>query len=180
MIIFEMCYVDDIAGSMAENVSLFAEARKRLARGKAMEVIDLEPLALIEQMSKEILAPLKRKMEASTPLAGKLMADTMRSTRTSRRLAGLKTQSKGGSSSGTIRKVTSSPIVIEKEGLAGEIYMPYWNLSKTSRLTTLDEKRWWVDNMMLSGARIKFEIFKDTELGGHINHAIYELILLIF
>lgn len=48
MIIFEMCYVDDIAGSMAEKVSLFAETRKTLARGKTMEVIDLEPLALIE------------------------------------------------------------------------------------------------------------------------------------
>lgn len=62
------------------------------------------------------------------------------------------------------------PIVIEKEGLAGEIYMPYWNLSKTSRLTTVDKKREWVDNMMPPGARTKFEIFKDTELGGHINH----------
>lgn len=75
---------------MPEKVSSFAEARKRSARGRAMEVINLELLTSIEPKGKGIVTPMKRKMESSTPMKGKLEADAMKSTRASRRLAGLK------------------------------------------------------------------------------------------
>lgn len=53
------------------------------------------------------------------------MVDAMRSTRTSRKLAGLKEQCTGESSSGTMGEMTPTPTVIEKEGITGEVYMPY-------------------------------------------------------
>lgn len=83
----------------------------------------------------------KRKIETSTPIGGKLMADAMRNTRTSRRLVGLNAQTTKDSSSGAIGKVTTTPIVVEKEGMEDKVYIPYWNLSKTNQLTFVDEKK---------------------------------------
>lgn len=84
---------------------------------------------------------VKQKIETGMLIGGKLMVDVMRSTRASRRLAGLRAHTNGGSSSGAGNKVTNAPIMVEKEWLANEVYIPYWNLSKTSRLTSVDEKR---------------------------------------
>lgn len=72
---------------MLERARSFAKARKRSARGKAMEVIDVQPLASIKPKGKGAVPPLKWKMEFSTPMEGKLMSDAMKITRTSRRLA---------------------------------------------------------------------------------------------
>lgn len=70
------------------------------------------------------------------------------------------------------------PRVVEKEGQEESVYIPYWNVRKTSRLTTVDENSEWVDNMMPLGARTKFEIFKETELGSRLDHNIYEVRIL--
>lgn len=70
------------------------------------------------------------------------------------------------------------PRVVEKEGQEKGVYILYWNVRKTSRLTTVDEKSEWVDNMMPWGARTKFEIFKKMELGSRLDHNIYEVRIL--
>lgn len=70
-------------------VSSFSDARKRTAKGKIVDVIDLEPLAMVEPKGKGTMNPLKWNAKSSTPLGEKLMRDAMRGTRTSRRLAGL-------------------------------------------------------------------------------------------
>lgn len=100
---------------MPEKVSLFTETRKRSARGRAMEVINLELLTSIEPKRKGIVTPMKRKMESSTPMDGKLIADTMKSIRAPRRLAGLKAYTTGGSSSGPMGKVIQTSKMLENE-----------------------------------------------------------------
>lgn len=122
--------------------------------------------------------PLKQKIESSTPMGEKLMTDAMRSTQTSRILAGLQVLTPGGSSSGTMGGAIQMPRVVEKERQEKGVYIPYWNVRKTSRLTTVDEKSEWVDNMLRSGARTKFEIFKKMELGSRLDHNIYEVRIL--
>lgn len=170
-----MCNVGDFSGRMTEKVSSFAEARKRPTRGKSTEVINLEPLVSVEPKGKRVMLPTKRKAEISMPVRGKLMVDTMRSTRSSRRLAGLRTSAAGVGSSGVAVKEPKEAIEVEKFGRPGEVYIPYWNLSKTSRLISVEEKREWVESMMPLGARTKFDMFKETELGSRTDHAIYEV-----
>lgn len=75
-------------------------------------------------------------IESSRPMGEKLMTNTMRSTRTSRILAGLQALTPGGSSSGTMGGAMEMPRVVEKEGQEKGVYIPYWNVRKTSRLTT--------------------------------------------
>lgn len=81
-----------------------------------MEVINLEPLAFIEQKGKGPMTHVKQKIETGMPIGGKLMVDVMRSTRASRRLAGLRAHTTGGRSSGAGSKVTNAPIMVEKRG----------------------------------------------------------------
>lgn len=86
------------------------------------------------------------------------MADGMQSTRSSRRLAELKsgvieasgsaTRVKGGKMSGAAK--------VEKCGLPDDVYIPCWNLSKMSRLISLEEQREWTDNLMPPGASNNF------------------------
>lgn len=108
-----------------ERARSFVEARKRSARGKAMEVIDVEPLATIEPKGKGAMPPLKPKMEFSTPMEGKLMSDAMKITKTSRRLAGLRPPTTGGSSSTGVSKGTQVSKVIEREGAAEAVCTLY-------------------------------------------------------
>lgn len=84
----------------------FAEVRKRSTQGKAVEVIDVELLASIEPKRKGVVPLLKQKMEFSTPMEGILMSDVMKITRTSRRSAGLRSPTTGGSSSAGVSKGT--------------------------------------------------------------------------
>lgn len=67
-------------GMMPERAGSFMEAKKISARGKAMEVIDVEHLASIKPKEKGMVSPLKRKMEFNTPIEGKLMGDFMKIT----------------------------------------------------------------------------------------------------
>lgn len=60
----------------------FAKARKRSMRGKAMEVIDVEPLASIDPKEKDEVPLLKPKMDFGVPMEGKLMSDAMKITKT--------------------------------------------------------------------------------------------------
>lgn len=120
-----MYNVDDLSGVMAEKVSSFAEARKQSTRSKTTEVIDMEPLAAVEPKGKNVMTPMKRKAETSIPMGGKLMADAMWSTRSSRRLAGLRASTVGVSSSGTVEKMSKEPIEVEKYDLSSEVYIPY-------------------------------------------------------
>lgn len=54
--------------NMPEKVSSFLEARKKSAREKALEVLDLEPLASVEPKEKGVMCSMKQKMEYSIPL----------------------------------------------------------------------------------------------------------------
>lgn len=67
---FEVCNVCDFSGVVAERMNFFAEARKRLTKGKSIEVIDLEPLASVEPKGKNVVTLLKRKADVSTPRWG--------------------------------------------------------------------------------------------------------------
>lgn len=60
------------------------------------------------------MTPMKRKMEFSAPIEGKLMGDAMKITRTSRRLAKLKAPTTRGSNSEAVSKVTQPFKVIKK------------------------------------------------------------------
>lgn len=57
--------------------------------------------------------------------------------------------------------------------------MPCQNISKVSRLTSVEEKNEWVENIMPPGARTKFEVYKDVELGSQLDHNIYEVIIML-
>lgn len=129
------------AGMKPERAGSFVEVRKRSARGKAMEVIDVEPLVSIEPKGKGAMPPLKRKMKFSTPMEGKLMFDAIKITRTSRRLAGLRPPIMGGSSSTGVSKGTQASKVIKREGAAEAVYMLYWNVGKMCRLISVDETK---------------------------------------
>lgn len=100
MEIFLVCNVDDFSGVITEKVSSFAKARKRTTRGKNTEMINLEPLAVIEPKEKSVMTPIKRKVETSTPMGGKLMADAMQITTSSRKLASLRASIAGVSKVG--------------------------------------------------------------------------------
>lgn len=114
-------------------------------------------------------------MEFSTPMEGKLMSDAMKITRTSRRLAGLRPPTTGGSSSTGVSKGTQASKVIEREGAAEAVYTLYWNVGKMSRLISVDETKEWVNNILPPGTKTKFEIYKDADLGGRIDHIVYEV-----
>lgn len=93
------------------------------------------------------------------------MKDAMRSTRSSKRLEGLKAVLFGTSGSGQperVAKTASAAIAVERYNLPNEVYILWWNLSKTSRLTSLEERKEWLDNMMAPGARTKFETYKEA------------------
>lgn len=81
---------------MSKRVNSFSDARKRPAKGRSVDVIDLKPLAMVEPKKKGTLNPLKRIAEFSTPVGENLMADAMRGTRTSRTLTGLQVHTAGG------------------------------------------------------------------------------------
>lgn len=108
---------------MSERVSFFSDARKRTAKGKILDVIDLEPLAMIEPKGKGTMNPLKRKSEFSTPNGEKLMTDPMRGTRTSRRLVGLQVHTIGGTSGGTMGKTTAVPQEVDKAEQGEGVYI---------------------------------------------------------
>lgn len=44
-----------------------------------------------------------------------------------------------------------------------KVYTPCWNVRKSSQLTSVDEKKEWVENILPPGARTKFEIYKADE-----------------
>lgn len=46
---------------------------------------------------------------------------------------------------------------------------------KNSRLTLMDEKKEWAENILSPGARTKFEIYKGKEPGSRIYHVLYEV-----
>lgn len=59
------------------------------------------------------------------------------------------------------------------------VYVPCWNVSKVYRLTSLDEKNEWVENLIPPGARTKFEIYKDVELNSRLDHNIHEVLIFV-
>lgn len=120
------------AGMASVRARTFAEARKRSARGKAMEVIDVEPLASIDPTEKGRVPPLKRKMGFEMHLESKLMGDTIKIIRTSRRLAGMKPLTPGGSSSVGGSAGIQGSRSFEKSGEKGAVYTPCWNVDKHS------------------------------------------------
>lgn len=102
----------------------------------------------------------------------------MRSTRSSKRFAGLRSGLSGVSGSGVLEKIAKTvemAIEVEKHGLPNNMYIIYWNLSKMRRLTSWDERKEWVDNILPLGAKARFEIYREAELGCRIAHAIYEV-----
>lgn len=111
------------------------------------------------------------------------MKDAIKSTRTSRRLAEMRwddlsqempsvgAENVSGKSTGTAETV----IEVEKYNLVDDVFMPCWSLSKHMRLTTLDEREEWVENVLSPRAKTKFKAYKDTELGKKIDYTIYEV-----
>lgn len=99
---------------MSERVSFLSDARKRTAKGKTVDVIDLEPLAMIEPKGKGTMNPLKRKSEFRISNGEKLMTEAMRGTRTSRRLVGLQAHTTRGTSGGIMGKTTAVPQEVDK------------------------------------------------------------------
>lgn len=57
-----------------------------------------------------------------------------------------------------------------------DVYALCWNVRKNRRLTSMDEKKEWTENILSPGARVKFEIYKREKLGSRIDHAVYEVI----
>lgn len=55
------------------------------------------------------------------------------------------------------------------------VYIPCWNVHKSNRLTSMEEKKDWVDNIMPPAARAKFDIYKEMELDRRLDHSIYEV-----
>lgn len=160
-----------------------AEAQTRSARGKSTEVIDLEPLAAAELKRKSVMISAKKKAKMSTPMGEKLIVDAIRIIRSSWRLTALRSNISRVRSSGIPKKeakMTKGAIEVEKYGIPDGVYISYWNLSKVSRLIYVDEKRQWVKKMMPLGVRTKFEIFKETNLGRKIDHALYEVNVFTF
>lgn len=62
------------------------------SQGRTVDVINLEPLSMVEPKGQGVMKLPKRRTEFSAPVGMKLMADAMRGTRTLRRLAGLQAQ----------------------------------------------------------------------------------------
>lgn len=148
-------------GMATERAGLFMEVRKRSAQGKAIEVIDVEPPASIDHKEKRMVPPLKWKMDFSMPLEGKLMGNAMKITRTSRRLAGMRPSTlRGSNSAGGNQRAQGS-----KGEVAEEVYASCWAVGKNSRLTSMDEKKEWAENILPPGARMKFKIYKGEEPG---------------
>lgn len=116
---------------MSDSVRSFSYARKRTAKVRIVDVIDLEPLAMVELKGKGTMNPLKRKAESSTLLGEKLMSNAMKGTRTLRRLAGLQAHITGGTIGGTMRKAMAVPREVDKENLGEGAYIPYWNVNKS-------------------------------------------------
>lgn len=155
---------------------LFAEARKRSARGKAIEVVDVEPLAIIDSKEKVGVPPLKQKMDFGMHMEGKLMSDAMKIIRTSRRLAGIKPPTQRRSSSARGKQGAQEMREEEKGKVGREVYTPCWNVKKNNRLTSVDERKEWAENILPLRAKTKVEIYPGKELGGRIDHAIYEVL----
>lgn len=77
----------------------------------------------------------------------------------------------GGSSSTGVGKEAQVPKRMKKDEVAEVVYAPCWNIGKNSLLTSMDEKKELVDNILPPGAKTKFEIYKWAELGSRIDHA---------
>lgn len=110
---------------------LFLRCKKKDGKGKTVNVIDLEPLAMTEPKGKRTMNPLKRKSESNTPIGEKLMTDAMRGTRTSKRLARLQAHTTEWTSGGTMGKVTAMPQEVDKEEQGEGAFVPYWNVNKS-------------------------------------------------
>lgn len=123
---------------------------------------------------------LKGKMDFGMPLERKIMGDAMKITRTSCRLTGMKPPTRGGSSSARGSAGAQGSRGAKKSEMRGVVYTPYSNVDKHSRLTSMDERRDWVDNLLPPGAKTKFEVYKGEELGGRIDHAVYEVKIFLF
>lgn len=152
-----------------------AEVSKRSTRGNAIEMIHVEPLARIDPEEKDEAFPLKRKMNFNIPWEGQLMSDAIKIPRISRRLEGMRPPTPGGSSSVGKRQEVQEVHEIAKEKGSERVYESCWNIGKSSRMISVDEKREWVGNILPSGARTKFEVDKSEELVSHIDHALYEV-----
>lgn len=163
------------AGMESAKAGSFVEARKRSTRGKTMEVIDVEPLASIDPTEKEEVPQLKQNMDFGMPIEIKLMGGAMKITRMSRRLAGMKPPTRGCSNSARGSAGAQGSRGAEKSEMRGVLYTPYWNVDKHSRLSSMDERRDWVDNLLPPGAKTKFEVYKGKELRGRIDYAVYEV-----
>lgn len=129
---------------------------------------------MVEPKGKGTMNPLKRRAESGI-LGGKLMADTMKGIRTSRRLASLQAHSAGGTSGGMTGKVAAIPQEVDKGSQGEDVYIPCWNVNNSSQLTLDDEKSERVDNITPPAGRTKFEIYKEVELGNRLDHSIYEV-----
>lgn len=112
-------------------------------REKAMEVIDVEPLASIDLEEKIEAFPLKKKMDFSGPVEGKFKSDTMKTPRTSRKLVRMRPPTPEGNSSVEGKPGAQEIHEIGKgKGKAMEgVNTPSWNIGKSSRLISVDEKK---------------------------------------
>lgn len=86
-------------------------------------------------------------------------------TRTSRRLASMRSPTPGGSSSARGNQGAQGSKETKKGEMAEEVYASCWNVGKNSRLTLMDEKKEWAKNIQPPGARTKLKIYKGEELG---------------
>lgn len=136
----------------------------------------MEPLANVDPDEKGKAPTLKRKMEFIFPMEGKLMSDALKITRTLRSLAGMRDPAPGENSSVGGGRQGVQERGNGKEG--EEAHTPCWNAGKSSRLIAVDEKEEWAENILSSGARTKFEMYKADELSSRIDHTIYEVCII--
>lgn len=88
------------------------------------------------------------------------MIYAMKIPRTSRRLARMRSPMPGGSSNVGERQEVQEVLEIVKEKGSEEVYASCWNVGKSSRMISVNEKSEWVENILPPGARIKFEVYK--------------------
>lgn len=67
------------------------------------------------------------------------------------------------------------PQKVDRGNQGRGVYILCWNVNKSSQFTTADKKNELVDNIMPPGARTKFEMYKEVELGSRLYHNIYEV-----
>lgn len=67
------------------------------------------------------------------------------------------------------------PQEVDRGNQGESVYIPSSNINKSSRLTSVDKKNEWVDNIMSLGARTIFEMYKEVELCSRLDYSIYEV-----